>query len=92
MRQGVRYLPLLLLLVACATTQPAALPAPSEDTCKAITHSALIGQDATALEKTLILGMVRVIRPGDAVTMDFRPSRINFTIDENEVISRIFCG
>ena len=82
----------MLLFAACATTQPASLPAPSEDTCDASTYGTLVGQDATALEKILILGMVRVIRPGDAVTTDFRAARINFNIDDSGTISRIFCG
>lgn len=35
---------------------------------------------------------VRVVRPGEAVTMDFRPDRLTVTIDEHQVISRATCG
>lgn len=36
--------------------------------------------------------MLRIIRPGDAVTKDYRPDRLNVDLDENEVITRIWCG
>jgi hypothetical protein len=81
----------LMLLAGCAAEQ-APLPPQLEDTCGAARFADLIGQDATALEKVLVLGPVRVIRPGDAVTMDFQPIRINFMINEHETIRTIDCG
>lgn len=88
-----------LLLVAGVTAcvmQPRELPDPGpmmpvNDTCGAAPHADLIGQDATALERVMILGQVRVIRPGMAVTRDFRPDRINFIVDESNLIARITC-
>ncbi len=35
---------------------------------------------------------VRVIRPGMAVTMDFRPDRLNVDVDEKNVVTGIRCG
>ena len=81
----------LTLLAGCAA-QELPLPPQLQDTCGAARFADLIGQDATALETTLLLGPVRVIRPGDAVTMDFQPARINFMIDDNETIRMIDCG
>ncbi len=81
----------LILLAGCTATQ-APLPPQMEDTCGASEFAGLIGQNATALERTLLLGPVRVIRPGDAVTMDFRLDRVNFRIGEDETIQRIDCG
>ena len=81
----------LVLCAACAAPPPA-LPPEQEDTCGATQRAALIGQDATALEKVLILGMVRVIRPDDMVTMDYRRERINFLIGRDEKIIAINCG
>ena len=88
-----------LLLAACQAAGPPggsardpAVPTGAADTCGAAQHAALVGQDATALERVLILGQVRVIRPGMAVTMDFRPERINFEIDEAGRVARIYCG
>lgn len=80
-------------LAGCTVApDPAPLPPQIEDTCGAARFADLIGQDATALERRLLLGQVRVIRPGDAVTMDFRPERINFKIADDETIQQIDCG
>ncbi len=89
----------VIALAGCDTglspTPPSAPPLPAtpqDDTCGATAYAGLIGQDATALERVLIMRPVRVIRPGMAVTMDFSPSRINFEISQEEKISRIYCG
>ncbi|SDE60873.1 I78 family peptidase inhibitor [Limimaricola pyoseonensis] len=93
-----RLLLLAPLLAAACASAPAAPPPPDrpqmpvEDSCAAAPYARLIGQDATALERELILRPVRVIRPGDAVTMDFLPTRLNFEIDAAGRIARIFCG
>ena len=81
----------LIALAGCTVAEPP-LPPQLEDTCGATDFADLIGQDATVLERRLLLGPVRVIRPGDAVTMDFRPDRMNFKIAENETIRAIDCG
>ncbi|MDX8346690.1 I78 family peptidase inhibitor [Cognatiyoonia sp. IB215446] len=87
----MKRIPLLLLLAACA---PASEPLPPtlEDTCGAREYGDLIGQDVTALERVLILGPVRVIRPGDMVTMEFLPDRVNFGISEDEKVIEVSCG
>jgi uncharacterized lipoprotein YajG len=91
-------LPLMLLLAACgvppASRSPdgPAVPLPAQDTCGAGPYASLVGQDATALERVLIMRQVRVIRPGQAVTMDFSAERINFEIDAANRIAVIFCG
>lgn len=97
-----RFFPILLLvLAACEApvldspdqriTQPQ-MPIIGDDSCGASPYADLIGQDATALERVLIMRPVRVIRPGMAVTMDYRAERINFDIAENQRIQRIWCG
>ena len=97
MRKILAFAP-IVFLAACGggvnEAQPSGpmLPAPSEDSCNANQYASLIGQDATALERVMILGQVRVIRPGQAVTMDFRPERINFNIDANNLIAGISCN
>ncbi len=35
---------------------------------------------------------LRIIRPGDAATMDARPDRLNIDLDDSETITRIWCG
>lgn len=88
-----------LLLIACgdialSPSQPMrpAVPSLAEDTCNANQYSTLVGQNATALERVLLLGQVRVIRPNQAVTMDFRPERINFNIASDNRITSIYCS
>ncbi|PJI86420.1 peptidase inhibitor I78 family protein [Yoonia maricola] len=81
----------LIALAGCTAAEPP-LPPQLEDTCGAAAFADLIGQDATALERTLVLGPVRLIRPGDVVTMDFRPDRVNFKINDTETIQSIDCG
>ncbi len=87
----MKRLSLLLLLAACAPARPS-LPPTIADTCGARDYGNLIGQDVTALEKVLILGPVRVVRPGDMVTMDFREDRINFGIGTDDKIVEVSCG
>jgi len=84
---------IIFALAACAQVETApSQPPASQDTCNANTYGYLINSDATDLERVLILGRVRLIRPGEAVTQDFVPTRINFLIDANETISAITCG
>lgn len=35
---------------------------------------------------------IRVIRPGDNVTMDYRTDRLNVELNENGNVTRIYCG
>ena len=89
---------LLIGLAACSTRPPQVLapadpvPVGSDNTCGAAPYGYLIGQEATALERVLILRQVRVIRPSDTVTEDLRPVRINFNIGADERIRTITCG
>ena len=35
---------------------------------------------------------IRVIRPGDMVTKDYRTDRLNVELDEDDVVTRVYCG
>ena len=87
----MKRLLVLLMLSGCATA-PLPVPSEAQDTCNAGQYVDLISQDATALETTMLLGKVRIIRPGDAVTMDFLTDRINFMVDNMNRITSITCG
>ncbi len=86
----------LLTTVACATTNDAAAPE-SVRHCNAEPVQNLIGRapssevgaDAVTRSNSYTL---RWIRPGDAVTMDFREDRLNISIGEDGRIERINCG
>ena len=91
--------PLMVSVAACTPLpifdplpDPVPVPVETEDTCGAMELNRLIGQDASALERVLLLQPVRVIQPGMAVTMDYGPDRINFEIDTRNRIARIYCG
>lgn len=64
---------------------------PAEDACAA--YQSWVGKpvDRAAVEAT---GKPhRILKPGDMMTMDFNPERINVETDEKgEVVQRVFCG
>jgi hypothetical protein len=98
--KSLSVIAVILLLAACdisvgpntPTPIGTGLPDAAEDTCNANQYASLIGEDATALERVLLLGQVRVIRPNQAVTMDLRPGRINFNISSDNRIRSISCS
>ena len=94
--------PLALLmslgLVACveAETPPdpgiIAPPMPPVGACGAADLQYLLGQPDTVLQTMKFGGETRIIRPGMAVTMDYREDRLNIEIDSAGKISRVSCG
>lgn len=66
-------------------------------TCNADPVQALIGQEATDAVVAQATAdsssaSVRVLRPGDAATMDFRQDRLNILTDDAGVIEKLSCG
>jgi hypothetical protein len=85
-------LPMLALLAACATT-----PEPAAGGCNADAAHAFVGHAAStdaaeAARKAAGADLVRVIKPGQAVTMDFRGDRLNLYLDDAGLILRASCG
>lgn len=85
----MRYLALILLLAGCVP-EPAANPVAGG--CGAQDLAALVGQPAAVLDAMRFGQVVRIIRPGMAVTMDYLETRLNIEIDAAEVIVRVSCG
>ena len=88
-----------LALAACSTRPPAAPTSPvqsgssgGEDTCGATPYRYLIGEDATALERVLILRSVRVNWPEDQLDGASKPDRLNFNINAQGQIVSLTCG
>ncbi len=90
------------LLAGCAGS-PApdeAPPPPSmsqDDACGADTLQDYIGQHAdeatvAQLETDSDADRVRVIRPDQAVTMDYRADRLNVKLDDQDTIDELTCG
>ena len=87
----------LLSMVACTTMPPpGAAPLPGA-MCNADAASWAVGRAPTAdvVERARVesnSASVRVIRPGDAVTMDFRGDRLNITVNDRDAIIGLKCG
>ncbi|WP_226467449.1 I78 family peptidase inhibitor [Luteimonas panaciterrae] len=86
-----------------ASTPPAAAaPANPDDAnapgdCNANAVQSYVGQDASdatlgAIRSATGAKRDRVIKPGDAVTMDYSSARLNIELDEKGKIVRIACG
>ncbi len=67
-------------------------PMPPVGACGAPQLQDLVGRPASVLETMKFGTETRIIRPGMAVTMDYREDRLNIEIDADEVISRVVCG
>lgn len=81
-------------LMACA---PMPAPMPSPVRCNADRVQALVGREAgprvvQRAKQRSGARNVRVIRPGQAVTMDFRSDRLNLEVDRDNTIRSARCG
>ena len=93
---GVTPVFALLLLTACQPTFPTPgsplPPEPAPGDCGASAMQGFVGQPESVLAATTFAVPIRIIHPGDAITMDYSPTRLNFEIDARGRIARIFCG
>jgi hypothetical protein len=84
----MRWMVAVVVLAGCVEGVEAPLPV----SCGADGLQGLVGQPAAVLQTIRFGQVVRVIRPGMAVTMDYVPERLNIDIDAAEVISGVRCG
>ena len=75
---------------AASEEQMAAIP--EDDTCNAARYAHLIGRPIDMPGMIEASPDLRHIHPDTQVTMDFRPDRVNFRIDEDGRIAEITCG
>lgn len=80
------------LLTVAACTQEAAVENPPKDDCDAAAFQYLKWQKAEVLDDLPLPNPHRIIPSGGAVTMDYRPERLNFSIGETGRIETIRCG
>lgn len=71
---------------------PAKQPPEALAVCGADRYGDLVGAPYEALLKVRILGPVRVIRPGDAVTEDWQPDRLNIFLTDTDAVKSLSCG
>jgi len=96
---------LALLLAGCGGLNMAPSPEPAPppprvadtDACGAVRVQDRVGRayDAAlgeAIRAESGAASMRVVRPGEAVTLDYRPDRLNVRLGADEVIAEIACG
>ena len=91
MTSTFRLIPAMLLLAACMQVLPPD-PEPDANACGAAELQGLVGQHARVLDTMRFSQPTRIIRPGEAVTMDYGPNRLNIEINEANRIARVSCG
>ena len=84
-------------LAACASQMPPPPNVPIETQCVAGAGAWAIGRAPTdqVVEQIRIdtrSNSVRVIHPGDVVTMDYRGDRVNIKVNERNAIVGVSCG
>lgn len=94
-----RFIPILILLTACAETAPApedadlAPEAAPVDLafCEGDAFANSIGQPVSAIQAALP-ERSRVLGPDDIATQDYRIDRLNVYVDDAGIIQRLTCG
>lgn len=87
----------VMLASACVSVVPLPPGAPGTGICNAAPAQGLIGRPATSQLGTEALRLtgardVRWIAPNSAVTMDYRPDRLNIETDAQNRVRSIRCG
>ncbi|MFN3835240.1 MAG: I78 family peptidase inhibitor [Glycocaulis sp.] len=85
------------LLAGCATmtdsedTEPVVVDR-SGGECAAPQFQLLVGQLRGEIDVSTLPVPYRIYGRGDAVTMDYRPDRMNIVIGDNDRVERVSCG
>lgn len=87
----------VLALSACATPPAPMPPAPGTFQCVAEAGAWAVGQPVSDALVAKVMAdtrsrTARVVRPGEAVTMDYRGDRVNILLDTNDRVDRVTCG
>lgn len=82
----------LLTGLGLAACQPTPEVSRNTDACGAAEMEHLIGIPRTSLENIAFSQPHRILPEGSAMTMDFIEQRVNFSLDENDEVVRIWCG
>ncbi|QPH54468.1 I78 family peptidase inhibitor [Pontivivens ytuae] len=88
--------PVHLCLLAASLALPLAACTPPTEVgatgCDADGYAAFIGENEEIFTRSTFPAPMRIIRPGDVVTQDFNPDRLNFMLDETGTIVDVNCG
>ena len=95
MRPLILFVTAATLLQACDmtmfTTQPVAPPV-DLSSCSAEGMRVLIGREVSLLPDGGGWSSHRVIYPGQAVTQDFSPTRLNLYVNADGIVQSLNCG
>ena len=82
------------LLQACTLETPQPLPQPPSDlsSCHAVGLDGLVGLPVRLLPADGAWSTLRIIRPGEMVTMDYSPTRLNVRVDAADIVLSLSCG
>jgi len=67
------------------------MPPPGADTCDAAAQGNLIGKPGSLVVLSTLPPGSRIVRPGQVMTADFAPGRLNVDIGPGELVDRLFC-
>ena len=60
--------------------------------CPAEAYQVLVGQQAGEIDRDSLPVPNRMYGPGDAVTMDYRPDRLNIVVRDEGTVVEVKCG
>ena len=96
MRPFIQILVAAALLQACTTVIPGPIPQPPPQpdltSCHAVGLEGLIGASVSLLPTNGSWSSVRIIYPGQMVTMDYGPNRLNVRVNAAGIIQSLSCG
>ena len=88
----IRHFVLASVLTGCVMVAPPAPNPPQPASCGARSLQNLVGLSVRVLPPQGQWSAVRIIRPGDMVTMDYSPSRLNVRVNMADRILELTCG
>ncbi len=79
-------------LIAACLALSACAPEAGTSACSADGYESFIGQDEEVFARSTFPAPMRIIRPGQPFTEDFNADRLNFVLDAEGRIARVYCG
>ncbi|MGB3146898.1 MAG: I78 family peptidase inhibitor [Paracoccaceae bacterium] len=83
---------LLPFLAGCVEETNGGGDSSAPDLCGAKQQAGLVGQPVARLPDLSGGGPVRIIHPGQPVTQDYAPGRLNIIVGKDGIIGEIWCG
>lgn len=62
------------------------------DTCGAEEFQTALGQPRSIIPGLGVTRTIRIVAPGDIVTQEYNPLRMNFYVNASGIITRVTCG